>query len=277
MSDSLPLVAQAGYEVSLKPMKHCDRTADFNVMIYLTKGKMEIFEDDILYELTPYTLFFLKSGVRHYGIKDFEIGSAWFYTHFYCSEPNENILPYEIMQNNGDRLYLTKEDCWKVLDVPKFLHLTPDNKIADTLSSLVKKHNSGDILRASIEMMNVLCEAAYPSDKPFSGDSRLDSVVKYIEDNYTSAFSSHDIENAVGLSYKYIGTIFKEHMGVTIKEFALSLRIKKAVSLLCETDMNTCEIADLTGFYDTYHFSKIFKREKGISPTEFRKAYIPKI
>lgn len=273
----MPVVTQAGYEVSLKPMKHCDRTADFNVMIYLTKGKMEIYEDDILYELTPYTLFFLKSDVRHYGIKNFDIGSSWFYTHFYCNEPCDNYSPYEVIQTSGDGLYLSREDGNKVLTVPKLLHLAPDNKIAYMLNNLVNLHNSGDMLRANIEMMNILCETAYPSDKLFSGDSRVEMAVKYIENNYTINFSSHDIENAVELSYKYIGTIFKEHMGVTIKEYALMLRIKKAVSLLCETDMNTSEIADLTGFYDTYHFSKIFKREKGISPTEFRKAYIPKI
>ena len=59
--NSMPLVGEADYGLSVNPMIHCDRVADFNVMIYLLQGEMEIVEDGISYQLEPGTLFFLKN------------------------------------------------------------------------------------------------------------------------------------------------------------------------------------------------------------------------
>ena len=65
--------------------------------------------------------------------------------------------------------------------------------------------------------------------------------------------------------------------GMTIKEYQLMLRMRKAERLLCETEMSVAEIASETGFYDTFYFSKIFKRKNEISPLKFRNVYVPRI
>lgn len=83
----LPLVGEADYGRALRTMIHCDRTAPFHVMIYLLKGGMEIVEDGVCHKLTPGTLFFLKSGVHHWGEKPFLNGSAWYYVHFLQRSP----------------------------------------------------------------------------------------------------------------------------------------------------------------------------------------------
>lgn len=64
---SMPFVCEADYSVTLTPMIHVDRTAPFHVAIYLLQGSMEIIEDGISYRIMPDQIFFLKSGVHHWG------------------------------------------------------------------------------------------------------------------------------------------------------------------------------------------------------------------
>lgn len=85
---SMPFVCEADYSVTLTPMIHMDRTAPFHVAIYLLQGSMEIIEDGIPYRIMPDQIFFLKSGVHHWGEKPFETGSSWYYAHFYCDAPS---------------------------------------------------------------------------------------------------------------------------------------------------------------------------------------------
>lgn len=85
--NAMPFICEADYSITLGQMIHADRVAPFHVAIYLLRGSMEIIEDGIPYELLPHQLFFLKGNVHHWGEKPFEEGSAWYYAHFYCSEP----------------------------------------------------------------------------------------------------------------------------------------------------------------------------------------------
>lgn len=73
---AMPFVSEADYSVTLAPMIHADRTAPFHVAIYLLQGSMEIIEDGISYRIMPDQVFFLKSGIHHWGNRSFEIGSS---------------------------------------------------------------------------------------------------------------------------------------------------------------------------------------------------------
>lgn len=44
-----------------------------------------------------------------------------------------------------------------------------------------------------------------------------------------------------------------------------------------ESDRTVTEIAQLTGYADVFYFSKVFHKELGCSPSEYRKAYVPGI
>ena len=54
------------------------------------------------------------------------------------------------------------------------------------------------------------------------------------------------------------------------KQFILELRIQRAKQLLGEVRLKISAIADACGFGDAYHFSQIFKKRTGYTPTEYR-------
>ena len=110
----------------------------------------------------------------------------------------------------------------------------------------------------------------------FNGSSmstggRIDAGVLYIDEHLFSDFYVEDAARECGLSLAQFRRLFKEKLGVTPVEYKNSLVMKKARSLLRSTDMTVAEIAASLGFDDIYSFSKFFKRNAGISPTEFRR------
>ena len=64
---------------------------------------------------------------------------------------------------------------------------------------------------------------------------------------------------------------FKEYTNSTPAQYLLSLRISNAQTLLETTSYNVTEIADIVGYDNPLYFSRIFKKQVGLSPSEFRK------
>ena len=74
------------------------------------------------------------------------------------------------------------------------------------------------------------------------------------------------------LSPFYISRLFKNEVGDTPINYLISLRMKEAEQLLlAQPDASVQDIAKSVGYEDAYHFSKVFKKHFGISPSNFRK------
>ena len=76
-----------------------------------------------------------------------------------------------------------------------------------------------------------------------------------------------------GLSPKYFGQLFKEQTGMAVREYLTEVRIRNARHLLSHTDNTLEQIAADTGFQDKFYFTKVFKRQTGITPGKYRKLY----
>lgn len=244
---------------------------------------MEIIEDHITYTLTPGTLFFLKNGIHHWGTKPFEQHTAWYYIHFYTAPVTSSMMPLQNTSSYADKKYLAPDDFNCTLVLPKYLQLPLGNGLEQQIKQLVALYHSPhatDLIRTNLALWEVLLHSfELGQGKAEEGleNKRIRLVIDFLEQHFNQNFTPESLSNVLGLSYKHIGTLFKKHTGMTIKEYQLMLRLKYTVKLLCETQLSIAEIAAAAGFYDAFYFSKIFKREKGISPLKFRMTYIPKI
>ncbi len=97
---------------------------------------------------------------------------------------------------------------------------------------------------------------------------------KYIADHYGEKITLKDISNHVHISQPYASSIFRKESGVSINEYLIGVRISAAESLLKYTEKGLSEIAHDTGFGELFYFSRVFKKKNGISPSEYRKAYL---
>lgn len=73
------------------------------------------------------------------------------------------------------------------------------------------------------------------------------------------------------MSVSYFLKKFKEVTTKSPMQYILGIRISNAVSLLESTDYNVTEISTIIGYDNPLYFSRIFKKQKGISPSDYRK------
>lgn len=70
----------------------------------------------------------------------------------------------------------------------------------------------------------------------------------------------------------YIGSVFKSVNKLSVNHYLMDVRIKKAEEMLRMGSLSVAEIAECCGFGSITYFHTIFKKEKGITPTEYRLA-----
>ena len=99
----------------------------------------------------------------------------------------------------------------------------------------------------------------------------FDLAIKYINDNYMYNISLEDIASKCYVSKYYLSHIFTQLKGISIGKYLISLRIEAAKKLLKNTGLSVSTIAEQSGFGDPNYFSRIFKKETGISPLQYRK------
>ena len=71
------------------------------------------------------------------------------------------------------------------------------------------------------------------------------------------------------MSSNYVSIFIKKHAGISIKQYVIQTKITMAERLLKQTNLTISEIAKKTGFVDSSHFNKIFKKYSGINPSEY--------
>ncbi len=100
----------------------------------------------------------------------------------------------------------------------------------------------------------------------------LKPAIKLItEDIRISDLSNKKLADACGISEVYFRKLFKENYSVSPRQYILNMKIKKSSGLLRETAMTVGKIAEIVGFSNVYHFSYTFKKQMGMTPTEYRK------
>ncbi|WP_139903170.1 response regulator transcription factor [Clostridium thermarum] len=110
----------------------------------------------------------------------------------------------------------------------------------------------------------------YLSEKNMAGNPIV-NIMKYIHDHYADIdLSLQSISENTYLTPNYICTIFKNNTGKTINKYILQYRISKAKEMLRDRKMKINDIAAKVGYSDGNYFTKTFKKETGLTPSEYR-------
>jgi len=111
---------------------------------------------------------------------------------------------------------------------------------------------------------------AKPHNRPGGYKENIKKVIDYMNENYTAGVSCDELSELVKMDkYRFI-RIFKKHMDKTPYEYLLDLKIEKAKKMLKAKDYTITEISMMCGFSSHSHFTTIFKKKTGVSPTEYR-------
>ena len=102
-------------------------------------------------------------------------------------------------------------------------------------------------------------------------DTRVAESLRYIWENYTRAINAKTVAAEAAVSYQWLNELFVKTTGRTIAEAINLRRMEQAKRLLAETEMSLRDIAGECGFTDGTHICRMFRRESGGTPLEWRK------
>ncbi len=156
-----------------------------------------------------------------------------------------------------------------------FLELLKRNISAYTIFSDERLQISKDqITPKNIrDQIQILCLVLFEkTQKIFSETTVIDQVKTYISHHLAEDLSRETLARQFFINPNYLSRLFKKETGISLQDYLLQERIKKARFLLETTQLSVSEVHEQSGFSHSSYFSKIFKRETGMTPLEYRRA-----
>lgn len=101
-------------------------------------------------------------------------------------------------------------------------------------------------------------------------ENSIYTITAYIDAHIGEVIRVEDLAELCGMSYSYFAKNFKQYYGRSCKEYIEFMQICKAEDMLLFTDLDLSYISQETGFSDSSHFIKSFRKWKGITPGKYR-------
>lgn len=230
-------------------------------------GKYRI--DDQIYEVTEGDIIFINPGMYHQALTD---GKGKPATEFFIGFTDINF-------------YGMKPNYFSISDSPVF-HTSGElrQKISKLISSMDTesagwKPGRYFMLRSYLVQLLLLLvrtthQTPAESQKGYAFESVnrkyiVEQIISYFEDHYAERISLDQIAENIYLSPFYINKLFKHETGETPIRYLINIRLEHAKELL---EQGKCisiqDVAGQVGYDDAYHFSKLFKKKYGMSPSQ---------
>jgi AraC-like DNA-binding protein len=110
---------------------------------------------------------------------------------------------------------------------------------------------------------------------PTLDEKLIEKVNKYTLENISDTeFGIEELSKAIGMSTVYLNKKISALTGKTSSEYVRSIRLRRAAQLLEKSDLSISEVAYEVGYNSPKYFSKYFKDEYNILPSEYRKNFM---
>lgn len=138
------------------------------------------------------------------------------------------------------------------------------------LQQKIRKAETRDELINSVKENFLFLIKTVSSSVNINNNPLLIKARNYIDKNYNKDITLKEIADYVALSPSYLSKLFKEQFKITVIDYLTEVRINAAIRLLDNSKLAIKQIAARVGYNDSNYFSKVFKKNTGQTPTEFR-------
>lgn len=148
-----------------------------------------------------------------------------------------------------------------------------DDNFYETFRVIANRCSSIDQLFIYLSFMIEESLKAIIEDKKQMETKPIRIVKQHIQQNFMKSISLEEVSNLVGFNPTYFSSLFKKVSGSNFVDYLSEIRMNNAKELLRETNLSVATICEQVGYSDLKHFTKSFKKNTGIKPSEFRKLY----
>ena len=162
------------------------------------------------------------------------------------------------------------------LGVTRFL-LKPSNMseleeaISAMCANLKKKGITGEEKEETAEG-----DGAEREQESASSSFIVKNALSYIEENYTQKLTLSEVAEKTYVSQWHLSKLLNRHTGQSFSDILNHVRIEHAKVLLKDPSLRIGDISEQVGFLDLAHFSRVFKKQEGVSANEYRNKILGK-
>jgi AraC-like DNA-binding protein len=232
-------------------------------------------------EASQYLLVYVSKGSGSYGVGG---------KHFPVAEHDYFVLPVK----DAPEMVSTAGTPWSIywayftgtIAGNVFLHLmgkdlTPKRakplvgrvaQFNDILHHLELMENMENLVYANSRFYTFLCSfrLLVLSTRKFGKKDGVIQSMEYMREHIGGQITLEDLAGVAGLSVSHYCAVFKQKTMQTPLQLFTSMKIQRACQLLQSKNLTIKAIAYQLGFFDQYHFSKVFKQVMGVAPKNFR-------
>jgi len=142
-------------------------------------------------------------------------------------------------------------------------------------SNMKELEEAIDTMVTNLKAKNILPEDTDKKENEILPESAASSFIvknalQYIKNNYSKKLTLSDVAEKTYVSQWHLSKLLNQHLGKNFSEILNEIRIKKAVKLFEDPHLRICDIAEMVGYVDMAHFSRMCKKVLGVSATEYR-------
>lgn len=271
----LPELTLAGKVAIKAPNRHFSRKPSEYILYLVTKGQMDIREEEDIYSLREGDGILFDPTREHVGIAS-NHSVSYYYLHFQWEGFLENSGETDSYGNQDD-LDRT-EFCFH-----KTYHLQEPFRrgVVEQIENILRAENrmgSYQRILQGCQLTQVLI-AIQENNKRDLGhpENSLDGMQRrirdYIREHYFCHISSEEIGKACHGNFDYLNRRFKEDTGKTIFQLLKEIRLEESKKMIRSGAYSMSQISDACGFCNPYYFSRVFRKEFHMTPMEYRKQF----
>lgn len=236
-------------------------------LYFLLSGQRRYFVSHSIYDLAPGNLVFIPSGTLHRTIAPGRSGYERYVVNFFETQLDGFIK--RIGRTAFDELL--RRGC---LELPPDITRRVRHDLASMDQELKNKEPFSNAATVHLLEDLLLCALRYGTPAPpCTGETadKVQQVARYISENYTEPLTLRDAAQLAGLEETYFSRRFKILTGFGFHEYLTQTRLLAAEQMLENSDLSMVTIAEQCGFSNSNYFGDVFRRWKGVSPSQYRK------
>ena len=245
------------------PNMHMHRSYE---LYYLVNGDREYFIEDRIFTVTEGDIVLIPKKVMH---RTGGAGGLRFLIHFTDAFLEKHFTDATLKPLRKDLPFIFRPD---PADADHILHLF--NAMLNEYNRTAKDQSPQNEQLLSGYLYQLLFAMAYTNNTytpQNTSDSRITQIIQYISENYNHINDIEQIAEHFFISKYHLCRYFQKHLGISLVSYLNAIKIKEACNLIKSGSVSMTQVAIQCGFNSSSYFCKVFKKEKGISPSEYKK------